>query len=82
MKKGATIILCCVMVLVGWFANDILLDREVSADNTLKYKVVPPDFMDIRNDNERAKALEKILNDNAKAGWKLHSFSGPIIFEK
>ena len=82
MKKGATIILCFVMVLVGWFANDILLDREVSADNTLKYKVVPPDFMDIRNDNERAKALEKILNDNAKDGWKLHSFSGPIIFEK
>jgi hypothetical protein len=82
MKKGVTIILCFVMVLVGWFANDILLDREVSAENTLKYKVVPPDFMDIRSDTERSKALEKILNDNAKAGWKLHSFSGPIIFEK
>jgi hypothetical protein len=73
MKKGVTIILCFVMVLVGWFANDILLDREVSAENTLKYKVVPPDFMDIRSDTERSKALEKILNDNAKAGWKLHS---------
>jgi hypothetical protein len=54
----------------------------VSAENTLKYKVIPPDFMDIRSDSERAKALEKILNDNAKDGWKLHSFSGPIIFEK
>lgn len=82
MKKGAIIILCFVMVLVGWFANDILLDREVSAENTLEYKVVPPDFMDIRSDTERSKALEKILNDNAKDGWKLHSFSGPIIFEK
>jgi hypothetical protein len=70
------------MVLVGWFANDMLLDTEVSAENTLKYKVIPPDFMDIRNDNERAKALEEVLNDNAKEGWKLHSFSGPIIFEK
>jgi hypothetical protein len=82
MKRGVIIILCFVMVMVGWFANDVLLDREVSAENTLKYKVIPPDFMDIRSDSERAKALEKILNDNAKDGWKLHSFSGPIIFEK
>jgi len=82
MKKGAMIILCFFMVLVGWFANDVLQDREVSAENTLQYKVVPPDFMDIRVDSERATALEKILNDHAKDGWKLHSFSGPIIFEK
>ena len=82
MKKGIILILCFVMVMVGWFANNILLDREVSAENTLQYKVVPPDFMEIRSDTERSKALEKILNDNAKAGWKLHSFSGPIIFEK
>jgi hypothetical protein len=82
MKRGVTIILCFAMVLVGWFANDVLQDRAATAEQTLEYKVVPPDFMDIRNDNERAKALEKILNDNAKNGWKLHSFSGPIIFEK
>jgi hypothetical protein len=82
MKRGAIIILCLMMVLIGWFANDVLQDREATAEKTLEYKVVPPDFMDIRNDNERAKALEKILNDNAKNGWKLHSFSGPIIFEK
>ena len=82
MKKGVIIILCFVMVLVGWFANDILLDREVSAEKTVEYKVVPPDFMDIRVDAERATALEKILNDYAKDGWKLHSFAGPIIFEK
>jgi hypothetical protein len=81
-KKGVTIIFCVAMLLVGWFANDILQDREATAEKTLEYKVVPPDFMDIRNDNERAKALEKILNDNAKDGWKLHSFSGPLIFEK
>jgi hypothetical protein len=82
MKKGAIIILCLMMVLIGWFANDVLQDREATAEHTLEYKVMPPDFMNIRNDNERAKALEKILNDNAKDGWKLHSFAGPIIFEK
>ena len=82
MKRGVIIILCFIMVMVGWFANDMLQDREATAESTLQYKVVPPDFMDIRSDSERAKALEKILNDNAKDGWKLHSFSGPIIFEK
>lgn len=82
MKRGAIIILCLMMVLIGWFANDVLQDREATAEKTLVYKVIPPNFMDIRNDNERAKSLEKILNDHAKDGWKLHSFSGPIIFEK
>jgi hypothetical protein len=82
MKRGAIITLCFMMVLIGWFANDVLQDREATAEKTLEYKVVPPDFMDISNANERAKAFEKILNDNAKDGWKLHSFSGPIIFEK
>lgn len=82
MKRGAIIIICFMMVLIGWFANDVLQDKEATAEKTVEYKVVPPNFMDIRNDNERAKALEKILNDQAKDGWKLHSFAGPIIFER
>ena len=82
MKRGAIIILCFVMVLIGWFANDVLQNKEATAEKTIEYKVVPPDFMDIRSDSERAKALGKILNDNATDGWKLHSFSGPIIFER
>ena len=82
MKRGAIIILCFMMVLIGWFANDVLHNKEATAEKTIEYKVVPPDFMDIRSDSERAKALGKILNDNAKDGWKLHSFSGPIIFER
>jgi hypothetical protein len=82
MKRGVITVICLAMVLVGWFANGVLQDREATAEKTLEYKVIPPDFMDIRNDTERSKALEKILNDHAKDGWKLHSFSGPIIFEK
>ena len=83
MKKGAIIILCLMMVLIGWFANDVLHNKEATAEKTIEYKVVMPDeFRQINNTEERGKALEKVLNDQAKDGWKLHSFSGAIIFER
>jgi hypothetical protein len=82
MKRGAIIIICFMMVLIGWFANDVLHNKEATAEKTIEYKVIPPDFMKVSSGEERAKALEKILNDQAKDGWKLHSFAGPIIFER
>ena len=71
------------MVLIGWFANDVLHSKEATAEKTIEDKVMMPDeFRQINNTEERGKALEKVLNDQAKDGWKLHSFTGPIIFEK
>jgi hypothetical protein len=70
------------MVLIGWFANDVLHNKEAAAEKTVEYKVIAPDFMKINSAEERAKELEKILNNQAKDGWKLHSFAGPIIFER
>lgn len=85
MKKGAIIILCLMMVLIGWFANDVLHSKEATAEKTIEYKVMMQgEFMQIKSSEERGKALEKVLNDQAKDGWKLHSFvaPGPIIFER
>jgi hypothetical protein len=82
MKRGIIIILCFMMVLICWFANDVLHNKEATAEKTIEYKVIPPGSINISSGEERAKALEKILNDNAKDGWKLHSFAGPIIFER
>ena len=83
MKKVLLITVCFTMILVGWFANDVFQNKEATADKILEYKVIPPDkFIDISSPEERAKSLEQILNAQAGQGWKLHSFAGPLIFER
>lgn len=74
MKKGVFLV-CLILFLLGWFANDFFLSKQTMAAKPFEYKVVSVPW--------DTTYMQKTLNTNSKEGWKLHSFYSTIlIFEK
>ena len=81
MKKSVLTILCVIMILIGWFASDILKAKKATAGKTYEYKVVVAGEL---MDRAHTKQFEETLNTYAKQGWRLVPW-GPtswLIFEK
>lgn len=79
MKKTMFVVLCFIMILLGYFANEILQAEKATAAKIIEYKVV-----DAKVEVSTGEGLEKLINSYAKQGWKLHPWgpAGCLIFER
>ena len=78
-------VVCFLIFLFGWYANDFFQTKQANAAKMLEYKVVDrPDFGkgDLGH-KATQEEFQKALNAYAKQGWKFHSvFDTHLILER
>ncbi len=83
MRKRVLVVLCIVMIcLFGWVATEIFHTQKATAAKTIEYKLVKVGCAIEKSD---VSPMEKIINDQARQGWKLHSAWGGtdiLFFER